>query len=183
MCVCVLTYSTVNLPPHDAALLHVNLQLDFFFFLNHVFALFSTILIKLVESVMTIAGLPPSQSTTSPINNPLLSRGREEASSLSSLFISSSFPSTQPTVPALSEASSRHINVIFPLVFLTAVLNSYETLKAAAHGSLSQGYLRESLEGPSLPPRKKKKNLVFPFFVLRLSIPPHPRPGPSPPAL
>lgn len=62
---------------------------------------------------------------------------------LSSLFVSS-FPSTQPTIPVLSEASDRDMNVIFPLVFLTAVLNSYETLKAPQllpDGSLAQGYL------------------------------------------
>lgn len=52
--------------------------------------------------------------------------------------------STQPTIPVLSEASDRDMNVIFPLVFLTAVLNSYKTLRAPwllPYGSLSQGYL------------------------------------------
>lgn len=51
-----------------------------------------------------------------------------------------SFPSYQPTIPVLSEASDRDMNVIFPLVFLTAVLNSYKTLKAPQllpDGSLS----------------------------------------------
>lgn len=85
-----------------------------------------------------------------------------EPTPLSSLVISSSFPATQPTVPALSEASSRHINVIFPLVFLTAVLNSYETLKAAARWEPLAGLsVRVSGEGFA-PAMKKKKNLVFP---------------------
>lgn len=87
---------------------------------------------------------------------------------LSSLFLSSSFPSTQPTIPVLSEASDRDMNVIFPLVFLTAVLNSYKTLKAPRFlpdGSLLQGYLWESLERASLLPRK------IPVFSHHLSVP------------
>lgn len=74
-----------------------------------------------------------------------------------SSFFSSSFPSTQPTIPVLSEASDRDMNVIFPLVFLTAVLNSYKTLKTPQllpDGSLSLGYLFESLERASLLPTK-----------------------------
>lgn len=78
---------------------------------------------------------------------------------LSSPFLFSSFPSTQPSIPVLSEASDRDMNVIFPLVFLTAVLNSYKTLKAPQllpDGSFSQGYLWESLERASLLPWRKK---------------------------
>lgn len=95
---------------------------------------------------------------------------------LSSLFLSSSFPSNQPTIPVLSEASDRDMNVIFPLVFLTAVLNSYKTLKAPRllpDGSLSQGYLWESLERASLLPWR------IPVFSLAPSIPPYLQPNPS----
>lgn len=116
--------------------------------------------------------MPSSQSATSPINSHLLSRGNEGANPLSSFFISSSFPSTQPTVPALSEASSRHINVIFPLVFLTAVLNSYETLKAAARWDPLTG-LSARVSGEGFSPATKKKN---PSFAI------HPSPSSSRPA-
>lgn len=97
---------------------------------------------------------------------------------LSSLFVCSSSPSTQPTIPVLSEASDRDMNVIFPLVFLTAVLNSYETLKAPQllpDGSLSQGYLWESLERASILPRKIPVFSLTPF-ILRHT---HPNPSPS----
>lgn len=96
---------------------------------------------------------------------------------LSSLFVSSSFPSTQSTIPALSEPSDRDMNAIFPLVFLTAVLNSYETLKASRllpDGSLSPGYLWESLERASLLPRK------ILVFAPMPSIPHYLYPSPSP---
>ena len=56
------------------------------------------------------------------------------------------------------------MNVIFPLVFLTAVLNSYKTLKAPRllpDGSLSQGYLRESLERASPPATKNSCFLSY----------------------
>lgn len=132
------------------------------------------ILTKLVERVMMVAGVPTSQSATSPINSHLLSRSREEANSVSSLFISSSFPSTQPSVPALSEASSRHINVIFPLVFLTAVLNSYETLKAAVRWEPLTGLSVRGSGGGFSPAMKKKS--CFPSFC-HPSIPPSPRPA------
>lgn len=130
------------------------------------------ILIKIVKNIKVTIGVPASQSVTSPINSPLFSRRREGANPLSSLFISSSFPSTQPTIPALSEASSRHINVIFPLVFLTAVLNSYETLKAAARWeSLAGLSARVSREGFS-PAIKKKKKILFSLFCHAPSIHP-----------
>lgn len=86
-----------------------------------------------------------------------------------------SFPSTQPTGPVLSEASDRDMNVIFPLVFLTAVLNSYKTLKAPQllpDGSPSQGYLWVSRESFS----PAMKNFCF---LSNTSIPPYLRPGPS----
>lgn len=101
-------------------------------------------------------------------------RGPDEPSFLSVPLLS--FPSTQPTIPVLSEASDRDMNMIFPLVFLTAVLNSYKTLKAPQllpDGSLSQGYLWESLERASLLPRK------IPVFSLTPSIPPYLHPNPS----
>lgn len=89
---------------------------------------------------------------------------------LFSLVVSSLFPSTQPTIPVLSEASDRDMNVIFPLVFLTAVLNSYETLKAPwllPDGSLLQSYLWESLERASLLPWKR--NSCFLSYTIYLT--------------
>ena len=86
-----------------------------------------------------------------------------------------SFPFTQPTIPVLSEASDRDMNVIFPLVFLTAVLNSYKTLKAPQllpDGSLSQGYLWVSRESFS----PAMKNFCFLSYT---SVPSYLHPSPS----